>query len=73
VGGSVVEVEGVVTQLLPRALCRVRIDAHREVIAHAATGPGRNFVRLIVGDRVIVQVSSHDLGRGRVVRRLAGG
>jgi translation initiation factor IF-1 len=65
-----VEVTGVVAELLPRALCRVAVDGHRDVIAHAAGNPGRNFLRLIVGDRVVVQLSPHNLGRGRVVRKI---
>jgi translation initiation factor IF-1 len=69
---EVVEVTGVVAELLPSALCRVRVDGHGEVIAHAVSGSERNFVRLIVGDCVIVQLSPHDLKRGRVVRRVAG-
>lgn len=67
-----VEVTGVVAELLPRALCRVTVDGHRDVIAHAAGGARRNYVRLIVGDRVVVQLSPHDLGRGRIVRRVTG-
>jgi translation initiation factor IF-1 len=67
-----VEVAGVVVELLPRALCRVAVDGHRDVIAHAAGGAGRNYVRLVVGDRVAVQLSPQDLGRGRIVRRLTG-
>jgi translation initiation factor IF-1 len=72
-GREAVEVAGTVTALLPRALCRVVVDGQREVIAHAASGTGRNFVRLVVGDRVLVQLSPHDLGRGRIVRRLGQG
>ena len=43
--------------VLPRALYRVAVDGGREVTAHAASGPGRNFVRLVVGDRVTVELS----------------
>jgi translation initiation factor IF-1 len=58
-----------VLAVLPRALYRVAIEGGREVTAHAASGPGRNFVRLVVGDRVLVALSPRDLGRGRIVRR----
>jgi translation initiation factor IF-1 len=61
-----------VAELLPRALCRVNVDGHRDVIAHPAGGIDRNFVRLVVGDRVLLELSPHDLGRGRILRRLAG-
>ena len=62
-------VEGTVRDVLPRALYRIGLDDGRQVTAHAPGGPERNFVRLVVGDRVIVELASRDLGRGRIVRR----
>jgi translation initiation factor IF-1 len=62
-------VTGTVLEVLPRALYRVALDGGHEVTAHAASGPGRNFVRLVVGDRVTVELSPRDAGRGRIVRR----
>ena len=62
-------VEGEVRAILPRALYRVVIERGREVIAHAS-GPERNFVRLVVGDRVTVALSARDLGRGRITRKV---
>lgn len=67
-----VTVAGVVTALLPRALVRVDIEAGRHVVAHLDAGPQRNFVRVLVGERVEVELSPRDLGRGRIVRRLPG-
>ena len=70
---AAVSVEGVVQAILPRALYRIRIDGGREVVAHAgATGSNvkRNFIRLLVGDRVNVELMSKDTTRGRVVRKL---
>ncbi len=46
-----------------------RMEDGREVTAHATSGAGRNFVRLVVGDRVTVEVMPRDLGRGRIVRK----
>ena len=63
------DVAGTVLEVLPRALYRVALDGGHEVTAHAASGPGRNFVRLVVGDRVTVELSPRDAGRGRIVRR----
>jgi translation initiation factor IF-1 len=60
---------GTVMAILPRALYRVVIDGGHEVTAHAATGPGRNFVRLVVGDRVTVELSPRDQGRGRITSK----
>ena len=64
-----VAVAGTVLAVLPRALYRVAVDGGHEVTAHAASGAGRNFVRLVVGDRVTVELSARDRGRGRIVRR----
>ncbi len=64
------DVSGVVIELLPQALYRVELDSRQRVIAHAAGGTRRNFVRLIVGDRVAVTLSSRDTGRGRITRKL---
>jgi translation initiation factor IF-1 len=62
-------VTGTVLEVLPRALYRVAVEGGREVVAHAASGTGRNFVRLLVGDAVTVELSPRDLGRGRIVRK----
>jgi translation initiation factor IF-1 len=61
-------VQGSVVAILPRALYRVMVDGH-EIVAHAPEGLGRNFVRLVVGDRVTVELEARDRGRGRIVRR----
>jgi len=63
-------VEGRVREVLPRALYRVELDEGPDVTAHATAGPKRNFVRLVVGDRVLVELTARDLGRGRIVRRV---
>ena len=68
-----VTVEGKVRAILPRALYRIElegIDGGREVVAHAGTKVTRNFIRLLVGDRVAVELMSKDVTRGRVVRKL---
>lgn len=62
-------VTGVVLEQLPSALYRVDVEGHR-VVAHAGEGPRRNFVRLLVGDRVVVELSPFDVTRGRIVRRV---
>ncbi len=62
-------VTGVVLEQLPSALYRVDVEGHR-VVAHAGEGPRRNFVRLLIGDRVVVELSPFDVTRGRIVRRI---
>jgi translation initiation factor IF-1 len=61
---------GVVIAQLPSALYRIRLDEGAQVTAHIADRMDRNFVRLIVGDRVRVELSPVDVGRGRIVEKL---
>jgi translation initiation factor IF-1 len=65
--------EGVVMELLPRALVRIRLEGEHEVIAHPASSQRANFVRLRVGDRVRVALSNMDRTRGRVLELLTKG
>jgi len=61
---------GVVTEQLPSALFRVRLDGGSSVTAHIADRIERNFIRVLVGDRVRVELSPVDLGRGRIVGKV---
>jgi translation initiation factor IF-1 len=67
-----VEVEGVVEAQLPSALYRVRLAAGKPgmVTAHLSADPRRNFVRILVGERVRVRLSPQDLTKGAIVARL---
>jgi translation initiation factor IF-1 len=64
----------VVLELLPSQLVRVELDASQgkrhQVTAHLASPVGRNYVRVIVGDRVRVALMPNDPGRGRVIEKL---
>ena len=60
--------EGVVLAQLPSGLYEVDVSGTR-VTAHVGGGPDRNFVRLLVGDRVIVELAPRNLRRGRIVSR----
>ncbi len=62
-----VTVEGIVREVLPYAQYRVEIDGPKQVTAHAPGGPKRNFIRVLVGDRVRIELSSRDITRGRIV------
>jgi translation initiation factor IF-1 len=67
------EVTGVVTELLPHAMYRVKLDGENAghlVQAHIADRIDRNFVRVLVGDRVGVELAAADNGRGRIVRKI---
>src|SRR5262249_1396488 len=64
-------VEGVVVEVLPSALYRFEIDGEQRITAHIGGGIERNFVRVLVGDRVSVALTGTDLTRGRILRRVS--
>ncbi len=61
-----------VLELLPNATCRVELENREQVLAHAAGAVVKNFVRVRPGDRVCVELSPHDPGRGRITKVLKG-
>ena len=61
---------GVVREQLPSGLYQVEVDGTHRVTAHIGGAMDRNFVRLLVGDRVEVELTPRDLTRGRIVRKL---
>jgi translation initiation factor IF-1 len=64
------ELVGTVTETLPSRLYRVRLERGSVVTAHIADRVDRNFVRILVGDRVRLELSPIDIGRGRIVGRV---
>jgi translation initiation factor IF-1 len=66
----IVEMEGVVTQNLSNGLFRVKLTNGFVVLAHLSGKIRRNYIRILLGDRVILQLSPYDLRRGRIVYRL---
>jgi translation initiation factor IF-1 len=63
-------VTGTVSAQLPSGLYQVDVDGPHRVTAHVGGGLERNFVRLLVGDRVMVELTPRDLTRGRIVRKV---
>jgi len=63
-------VSGVVAERLPSGLYRVRLDEGAVVTAHIADRMDRNFVRILIGDRVRLELSALDVGRGRIVEKM---
>ena len=61
--------EGVVEELLPNATFRVRLANEQEVMAHLAGKMRLNRIRIIPGDRVIMEISPYDLTKGRITYR----
>ena len=62
-------VDGVVMAQLPSGLYQVQIEGAHRVTAHPTGSVERNFVRLLVGDRVIVELTARDGTRGRIIRK----
>ena len=65
------DVVGAVIEQLPSSLYRVKLDDGHYVVAHIAGAIDRNFIRLLVGDRVRVEMSPVDAGRGRIVEKVS--
>lgn len=66
---DVVEVEGIVVEPLPNAMFRVELDNGLKVLAHVSGKIRMNFIRILPGDRVLVELSPYDLSRGRITYR----
>jgi translation initiation factor IF-1 len=64
------DLTGIVTEQLPSALYRVKLEGGGLVTAHIADRMDRNFVRVLVGDRVRLELSPLDSGRGRIVAKI---
>jgi translation initiation factor IF-1 len=60
------EFEGTVIELLPNATFRVKLDNNHEVIAHTAGKMRKNRIRVLAGDRVMVEMTPYDLSKGRI-------
>jgi translation initiation factor IF-1 len=69
--GGRAAVTGIVVEQLPRALYRVRLDEGPMVTAHIADRVDRNFIRVLIGDHVRLELSPVDLGRGRIVEKIS--
>jgi len=61
--------EGTVEEALPNAMFRVKLDTGHEVLAHVSGKMRVNFIRILPGDRVKVELSPYDLTRGRIIYR----
>ena len=64
-----IEVEGTVIEPLPNAMFRVQLQNGHKVLAHVSGKIRMNFIRILAGDRVMVELSPYDLTRGRIVYR----
>lgn len=64
-----IEVEGTVIEPLPNAMFSVELEDRRQVLAHISSRLRTNFIRILPGDRVRVELSPYDLSRGRITDR----
>jgi translation initiation factor IF-1 len=67
-----IEVEGTVTECLRNATFRVELENGHTVLAHLSGKVRRNYIRIVLWDRVLVELSPYDLTRGRVLFRYRG-
>lgn len=66
---DVIEVQGIVVEPLPNGMFRVELDNNHKILAHVSGKIRMNFIRILPGDRVTVELSPYDLSRGRITYR----
>lgn len=66
---DVIEVEGVVTDTFPNAMFEVELETGHKVLAHISGKLRMNYIRILTGDKVTVEISPYDLTRGRITWR----
>ena len=66
---DLIEVEGIVEEALPNAMFRVVLENGHKVLAHVSGKMRMNFIRILPGDKVKLELSPYDLSRGRITYR----
>lgn len=69
VKNDAVEVKGTVIEALPNAMFRVELETGHEVLAHISGKMRMYYIRILLGDKVLVELSAYDLTRGRIIYR----
>ncbi len=64
-----IEVEGMVTEALPNAMFRIELPNKHQVLGHISGKIRKNYIKVLPGDRVLVELSPYDLARGRITYR----
>ena len=67
---DVIEVEGVVTDALPNAMFKVQLENGHEVLSHVSCKLRMNYIRIVPGDKVKLEMSPYDLSKGRITWRV---
>lgn len=66
---DVVQIDGIVKETLPNAMFRVEVEGGHVVLGHVSGKMRMNYIRILPGDKVSLELSPYDLTRGRIVRR----
>lgn len=66
---DVIEVEGVIVETLPNAMFKVELENDHEILAHVSGKIRMNYIRILPGDKVTVEMSPYDLTKGRITYR----
>jgi translation initiation factor IF-1 len=67
---EMLEFNGVVTELLPNATFKVKLENNHDILAHSSGKLRKNRIRVLTGDKVLVEVTPYDLTKGRITFRL---
>ncbi|GAA0177906.1 translation initiation factor IF-1 [Clostridium sediminicola] len=66
---DVIEMQGTVLEALPNAMFQVQLESGQKILAHVSGKLRMNFIRILPGDRVTIELSPYDLSRGRITWR----
>ncbi|ANQ53902.1 MULTISPECIES: translation initiation factor IF-1 [Thermosipho] len=66
---DIIKMEGTIVEALPNAMFRVELENGHKILAHISGKMRRNFIRLVPGDKVVVELTIYDLTKGRIVYR----
>ena len=64
-----IEFQGVVVEMLPNAMFRVKLENNHEILAHSSGKMRKNRIRVLAGDKVTVEMTPYDLTKGRIIFR----
>jgi len=67
---DVIEIEGTILESMPNAMFKVKLENDHEILAHISGKIRKNFIRILPGDKVKVEMTPYDLSRGRITFRL---
>lgn len=66
---DVIEIEGIVSEKLPNAMFKVNLENGHEILAHISGKLRQNFIKILPGDKVTMELSPYDLSKGRIIWR----